>query len=51
MFKAATARMIDEAAKLVQAAKGGTAPEITARFQATAGECQSCHKTFRIPPA
>ena len=50
-FKAATARMIDTATKLVQAANGGQMPEITARFEAVAVECKGCHKAFRIPPA
>lgn len=49
-FKAAAARMIEEAAKLARAANGGTVPEIVARFEATAGECHGCHKIFRIPP-
>jgi cytochrome c556 len=50
-FHAAATRMIDAAAKLVQAANGGQMPEITARFEAAATECQGCHKVFRIPPA
>jgi cytochrome c556 len=50
-FKAATARMIDTATKLAQAANGGQLPEITARFEAAAVECKGCHKAFRIPPA
>jgi cytochrome c556 len=49
-FKAATARMIDTADKLAQAARGGKVPEIAARFEAVAVECQGCHKAFRIPP-
>jgi cytochrome c556 len=46
-FKAATAKMQDEVAKLQVAAKSGSVDQLKAQFGATAQSCKACHDNFR----